>query len=83
MISSSGSQLPETTGSSIFFHLGRARQLFLASLGLIIMACPCSTLLAATPLLTPADVKIFEEKGTKDSDFLSNLINHNFFYFFK
>lgn len=77
MISSSGSQLPETTGSSIFFHLGRASQLFLASLGLIIMACPCSTLLAATPLLTPADVKIFEEKGTKDSDFLSNLINHN------
>ncbi|WP_422137980.1 hypothetical protein [Endozoicomonas sp. ALC020] len=34
-------------------------------------------LLAANPLLTPVDEIFFEGKGTKESDFLPDLINHN------
>ncbi|WP_422410555.1 MULTISPECIES: hypothetical protein [unclassified Endozoicomonas] len=76
MISQSISQLSKTTRLSIFTHRTRASQLVAGSLG-IIMACHCSTLLAANPLLTPVDERFFAGKGTKESDFLSDLINHN------
>ncbi|WOG30335.1 hypothetical protein [Endozoicomonas sp. 8E] len=76
MISHSISQLSKTIRLSIFTHCTRASQLVAGSLG-IIMACPCMALLAANPLLTPVDEGFFEGKGTKESDFLSDLINHN------
>ncbi|WOG30334.1 hypothetical protein [Endozoicomonas sp. 8E] len=76
MISHSISQLSKTTRLSIITHLTRANQLVAGSLG-VIMACPCMTLLAANPLLTPVDERFFVEKGAKESDFLSDLINHN------
>ncbi|WP_252179910.1 hypothetical protein [Endozoicomonas sp. 4G] len=60
-----------------FTHRRKASQLIASSFGLIVMVCPCSTLLAANPLLTPIDEEWFEKKGTKESDFLSDLINLN------
>ncbi len=76
MVSQSISQLSKTTRLSILTHCTRASQLVAGSLG-IIMACPCMALLAANPLLTPVDEIFFEGKGTKESDFLPDLINHN------
>ncbi|WP_422410553.1 MULTISPECIES: hypothetical protein [unclassified Endozoicomonas] len=76
MISHSISQLSKTTRLSIFTHRTRASQLVAGSLG-IIMACPCMALLAENPLLTQVDEIFFEGKGTKESNFLPDLINHN------
>ncbi|WP_422410559.1 MULTISPECIES: hypothetical protein [unclassified Endozoicomonas] len=76
MISHSIFQLPKTTKSSILSNRAKTNQLVAGSLG-IIMACHCSILLAANPLLTPVDERSFEGKGTKESDFLSDLIDHN------
>ncbi|WP_252179911.1 hypothetical protein [Endozoicomonas sp. 4G] len=58
-------------------HRRKASQLIAGSFGLIVMVCPCSTLLAVNPLLTPMDEGWVEKKGTKESDFLSDLININ------
>ncbi len=77
MISNSLSHLTKTTRSSKYPHRSKTNQLFAASLGLVIMACPYSKLLAANPLFTPFDERFVEEKGAKASDYLSALINHN------
>ncbi|WP_252179913.1 hypothetical protein [Endozoicomonas sp. 4G] len=79
-------RLLKRAGSSIFSHRNlpyrkKSNQLIAGSFGLIVMVCPCSTLLAAllaaNPLLTPMDEGLVEKKGTKDSDLLSELINLN------
>ncbi|WP_448217083.1 hypothetical protein [Endozoicomonas sp. 2B-B] len=75
MISYSIFEFSKTTRLSIT-HRTRANQLVAGSFG-IIMACHCSILLATNPILTPVDERFFLEKGTKESDFLSDLINHN------
>lgn len=76
MISHFSFQLSKTIRSLIYSHRTGTNQLLAGSLG-IILVCPCSTLLASNPLLTPVDERFVEGKGTKDSDFLSDLINHN------
>ncbi|WOG30333.1 hypothetical protein [Endozoicomonas sp. 8E] len=76
MISHSITELPKTTKSSVFSYRTKTNQLVAGFLG-IIMTSPCMTLLAANPLLTSVDERFFEGKGTKESDFLSDLINHN------
>ncbi|WP_422132718.1 hypothetical protein [Endozoicomonas sp. ALD040] len=48
-----------------------------ASLGLIIMACPCSKLLAGSPFSMPVVEEFVRGKTTKGSGFLDDLINHN------
>ncbi|WP_252179909.1 hypothetical protein [Endozoicomonas sp. 4G] len=60
-----------------FTHRNKASQLIAGSFALIVMVFPCSTLLAGNPLLTPMDERLVEKKGTKESDFLSDLINLN------
>ncbi|WOG28209.1 hypothetical protein [Endozoicomonas sp. 8E] len=71
------SALPETTKKSIFFHRDKANQSVAASLGLIILACPCSKLLAEHTLLTPMNERFVKEKTTKESNYLDDLIHHN------
>ncbi|WP_257281641.1 hypothetical protein [Endozoicomonas sp. ISHI1] len=71
------SRLPETPKRSMFCHLGKPNQSLAASLGLIMMVCPCSELLAKNGLLTPVEERLVLEKTTKESSFLDDLINHN------
>ncbi|WOG30326.1 hypothetical protein [Endozoicomonas sp. 8E] len=77
MISHSITQLPKTTRSSKFSHRTKAKQLVAGTLGTVIMACLCPALMAANPLLITVDERFFGGKGTKESDYLSGLINHN------
>ncbi|WP_257274575.1 hypothetical protein [Endozoicomonas sp. SESOKO4] len=76
-MNNSASQLSATARQSIFFHRNMANQSVAASLGLIMMACPCSELLAKNGLSTPSVERLVLEKPTKESSFLDDLINHN------
>ncbi|WOG30325.1 hypothetical protein [Endozoicomonas sp. 8E] len=77
MISHSITQLSKTARSSKFSHRTKATQLVAGTLGNIVMACSCPAMLAANPFFTPFDERFVEEKGVKESDYLSALINHN------
>ncbi|WP_257252614.1 MULTISPECIES: hypothetical protein [unclassified Endozoicomonas] len=70
-------QLPTATKQSIFFQRNKAHQSVAASLGLIMMVCPCSKLLAKNPFSMPVEEIFTEDKTTKTSSFLDDLINHN------
>ncbi|WP_257281649.1 hypothetical protein [Endozoicomonas sp. ISHI1] len=70
-------QLPKTAEQPIGFHHDKTNQLFATFLGLSMMACPSSKLLAANPFSTPVAEEFFVDKTTKASGFLDDLINHN------
>ncbi|WP_257281650.1 hypothetical protein [Endozoicomonas sp. ISHI1] len=70
-------QLPKTAEQPIGFHRDKTNQLFATFLGLSMMACPGSKLLAANPFSTPVAEGFFVDKTTKTSGFLDDLINHN------
>ncbi|WP_257275150.1 hypothetical protein, partial [Endozoicomonas sp. SESOKO4] len=70
------SRLPETVRQSIFIHRDKAIQWVAASLGLIIMAYPCSKLRAENLLPTPEEEIFVEDKRTKQSNLLDEYINH-------
>ncbi|WP_257292639.1 hypothetical protein [Endozoicomonas sp. ONNA1] len=62
---------------SIFFHRYKANHLVTASLGFIVLACPCSKLLAGNPFSTPVAAEFAGIKTTKEPGCLDDLINHN------
>ncbi|WOG28211.1 hypothetical protein [Endozoicomonas sp. 8E] len=75
-MSNSISRFPGTEKQLLFSHRDRASQWVAATLGLITMACPCSKLLAESPLPTPGGEVSVGYKTTKDSSLLDNFINH-------
>ncbi|WP_422139363.1 hypothetical protein [Endozoicomonas sp. ALC020] len=75
-MSNSISRFPGTGKQSVHFRPDRASQWVAAVLGLITMACPCSKLLADSPLPTPGGEISVGHKTTKDSSLLDNYINH-------
>ncbi|WP_257292642.1 hypothetical protein [Endozoicomonas sp. ONNA1] len=76
-MSHSIARLPKTAKQSIFFHRDSANQSVAASFCIIMMACPCSTLLADNLFSTPVEEGFVREKTTKEFSFLNDLINHN------
>ncbi|WP_257281648.1 hypothetical protein [Endozoicomonas sp. ISHI1] len=76
-MSNSVAQLHKTAKQPICFHRDKTNQLFATFLGLSMMACPCSKLLAANPFSTPMEEIFVIDKTTKASGFLDDLINHN------
>ncbi len=77
LMSNSISRLPGSAKRSIFFHPDKTNHSITAFLGLIIMTCSCSKLLAESTLLTTVDDRFIEDKTTKSFGFLDDLINHN------
>ncbi|WP_422136009.1 hypothetical protein [Endozoicomonas sp. ALD040] len=71
------SEFPETAKKPILFHRDRAKRSVAACLSFIIMVSPYSKLMAAHTLFTPVDERFIEEKTTKTSNYLNDLINHN------
>lgn len=67
----------ETAKQSIFSYRDKANQSIAVSLCFIMMACPCSKLLAENPFSTPAVDSFVKEKMTKEPGFLDDFINHN------